>query len=208
MAVATAANFNQALTRILFTAPARNAINEHGIVSLRSLTLLGKKDIATICKICRNNGTPIPFMQQQYLEAMRYWGRDRVRLGLSITTTESLALFTLAEAHLAAATMVQEEEDSAATDRIKPTPPEKFTRVRDWLTFKETFIAYLGQINGVNNIPLSYVVRTEAAPDPAAIYESDRERRIATCPLTGRCFTKDSETVFATLKELTLTGPA
>jgi hypothetical protein len=104
--------------------------------------------------------------------------------------------------------MNQEAAELAIKDGHKPTIPDKFMKVSSWMTFKESFVAHLDQLRGSNMVPLSYVVRTDHNPNPAAIYDTDRDRRMATVPLTGHDFNKDNETVFAILKELTMSGPA
>jgi len=197
------APFRAALGRILLSAEVQTAIINQGITSISSLTLIGDDGIKSICKIIRDDDIVVPFMQQQYLVAMRFWGRDRIRLGLPIDPV----LFTLAEAQAAALLMVQEEQEIAAKDTIKPVPPDKFTKASGWLSFREALVAYLSQVKGVNRIPLSYVIRDDEQPDPDAVYENDRERRIATVPLQGHDFRQDSESVFAIIKELTLQGP-
>lgn len=203
MAAITNTDFRDALQRIFFDVDAQNAIVEQGVESIRHLVLLGADGIKTICKICRDSETNIPFMQQHYLEAMRFWGKDRLRLGLPVDA----ALFTLAQAEDAALRMVQEAEEIASKDAVKPTVPDKFSKPTGWLVFKETLLAYLGQLKGVNRIPLVYVVRVDNAFPPGTLPDTERERRIALVPLVGTDYRTDNETVFAIIKELTLQGP-
>jgi hypothetical protein len=84
--------FRAALARINFDAPAINAIVAQGIDSVLNLTLLPSDGIKLVCKIVREDEVNITLMMQIYLEAFRYWGIDRNRLGLS----NDAALFTIA----------------------------------------------------------------------------------------------------------------
>lgn len=197
------APFRAALGRIHLSAEVQTAIISQGINSIMSLTLIGDDGIKSICKIIRDDEIVIPFMQQQYLVAMRFWGRDRLRLGLPIDPVH----FTLAEAQQAALLMIQEEQELAVRDTVKPVPPDKFTRATNWLVFREALVAYLSQLKGINRIPLNYVIRDDEHPNPDAVYDNERERRIATVPLHGHDFRQDCESVFAIIKELTLQGP-
>ena len=66
--------FKAALTRILFTNKAAEALIGEGITSLVELTSLTSEDIKTLCKVIREDAdNKITFMNQKYLNAMRVW---------------------------------------------------------------------------------------------------------------------------------------
>ena len=88
MAAAEAVAFRAALGRIGFTIPAQNAISmEQGLTTIDSLALPGKNEVKHVCKIAHEepNPIPVPFMQGQLLDVMRYWVKTRIRLGRPTT---------------------------------------------------------------------------------------------------------------------------
>ena len=74
-----------ALGHIGFTPSAQDALVHQGFMVITELIVLGKDDVKGICKIihAEPNPVPIPFMQQQMFEAMHYWVKTHLCLGLS-----------------------------------------------------------------------------------------------------------------------------
>jgi hypothetical protein len=102
------------------------------------------------------------------------------------------------------ATMALIEKDE---DVIVEAPAEYKTRTK-WKAFKEGSIAYLNCIKGSHNIPLAYVIRDNAIPQPNQAYQSDHHRMIAIAPLAGPEYEEDNGKVFDLLKSWTINGPA
>jgi len=44
-----------------------------------------------------------------------------------------------------------------------------------WKAFKEGVIAFFNSQKGCGQIPLAYVIREEAAPNPNAIYDTEHQ---------------------------------
>jgi hypothetical protein len=73
--------------------------------------------------------------------------------------------------------------------------------------FAEAIETYLGPILGPGRIPLRYVIRRLAVPNPEAIYANDNELAVAMAPLTGDSYARDNVKVYGIIKQLVLEGP-
>jgi hypothetical protein len=104
--------------------------------------------------------------------------------------------------------MCQQMEDDARVDKEPVAKaPDKFKSATSWKIFAEALETYLGQILGLGCIPLHYIIRRLANPDPAAVYANENERGIAMAPLTGDSFIRDNVKVYGIIKQLVLEGP-
>ena len=76
----------------------------------------------------------------------------------------------------------------------------KFKDEKKWPEWEPSFVNYLSTLIGVNGVPLLYVVRLTASPDPLVNHQSFNERAIACSPLTGPTFQADAWKVHQLLK--------
>ena len=102
---------------------------ENGITSLHQLRMLSEASLTRLIKqIHRDNaegaGLAIPFMSQQYIQAMRFWAQRQHTLGMPY----DIDTFQLADAEYWLGKMQEDEEaGEAASNLIKP--PEIFKKV-------------------------------------------------------------------------------
>ena len=110
----------------------------------------------------------------------------------------------------AEATKMINELEEAEREKNQPDPklPDKFKAKTKWSVWQDAFMNYLSQVKGASGAPLAYVLQQQIIPDPAAVFATDTEELIARAPLAGDIFNRDNETVYATLKNLILEGPA
>ncbi|MGH7955276.1 MAG: hypothetical protein ACREOZ_04875, partial [Gloeomargaritales cyanobacterium] len=138
--------FRAALGRIGFDAASQNAIVSQGFTRMNDLNLVGKDDVKRICKIIKDNDNiVIAFMQQQSLEAMRYWVSSRTRRG--IDTSANLFNRDVADEQIEKM-LVDFSEASDKTDISPKTMPDKFKNEGNWTIFKDALNTYLSQIKG------------------------------------------------------------
>jgi hypothetical protein len=169
--------FQAALLRIGFGQPAIAALEINGLEVLQDLNNLDTKDLEQLLKILRA-GPPavvVPFLAQNHLNIFCFWATKRNQLNEPIDA----ALFNQASIDTYEATMALIENDD---DVIVKAPAEYKTGTK-WKAFKEGSIAYLNCIKGSHNIPLAYVIRDNAIPQPNQAYQSDHHRMIAIAPL-------------------------
>ncbi|MGH7974029.1 MAG: hypothetical protein ACREBR_00785 [bacterium] len=197
--------FRAALVRIGFDASSQNAIVSRGFTRMSDLNLVGKDDVKRICKIIKDNDNiVIAFMQQQSLEAMRYWVSSRTRRG--IDTSANLFNRDVADEQIEKM-LVDFSEASDKTDISPKTMPDKFKNEGNWTIFKDALNTYLSQIKGGDRIPLNYVIRDRDVPDPTAVYASELEHLTSTVPLSGEHYNRDNIKVYGIIKSLALEGP-
>ena len=90
----------------------------------------------------------------------------------------------------------------------KATKPDNFTKEKEWPAFETAFTGYLDSIPGSFGIPLSYVIREKATPDPDMIYPTFNKETIACAPLKGTKYQLDNKRVHRLLRGLIRGGPA
>ena len=198
--------FKAALTRILFTNKAAEALIGEGITSLGELKSLSSEDIKTLCKVIREDaGNEITFMNQKYLNAMRVWVQEKEMFNIDICAAD----FNIAVAKEYIAKMREKEEIGKDADRDAAKKPDEFEG-KDWNRFHKAIDAYLSLLKGVTGIPLIYVIRKEDhTPDINTNFANDRYGElIARAPLSGTTYGKDNHRVFQIIKGLVLKGPA
>jgi hypothetical protein len=180
--------FKAALTRILFTNKAAEALIVEGITSLGELKSLSSEDIKTLCKVIREDAdNEITFMNQKYLDAMRVWVQEKEMFNIDICAAD----FNIAVAKEYIAKMREKEE-------------------KDWNRFHKAMDAYLSLLKGVTGIPLIYVIRKEDhTPNIETNYANDRYGElIARAPLSSTTYGNDNHHVFQIIKGLVLLAPA
>ena len=194
--------FKAALTRILFTNKATEALIGEGITSLGELKSLSSEDIKTLCKVIREDADDeITFMNQKYLDAMRIWVQEKEMFNIDICAAD----FNIAIAKEYIAKMREKEEIGKDTDRDAAKKPDEFEG-KDWNRFHKAMDAYLSLLKGVTGIPLIYVIwKEDHTPDIETNYANDRYGElIARAPLSGTTYGKDNDHVFQIIKGLVL----
>jgi hypothetical protein len=196
--------FQHLLTRFGFSPPAIQGIIANGIMSTRDLIGIDSTDIENIVKIIRASTVPpmlVSYVAQKRLTVLCYWTNRRQRLGETIDELE----FT-PEAMEAFSKLMSYEQQEDETTTVKP--PTEFTVGSKWKPFKEGAIAFFNSQKGRGQIPLAYIIRNDAIPDPNDVYDTEHQRLIAVTPLQGIEFGEDNGKVFDHLKSWTLKGPA
>jgi hypothetical protein len=199
--------FRAALGRIGFTVPVQDALNEHGFTGMYGMMIYSKEQIKRVCTVIRDrpiNPLHISIEQEQLLTAMRHWVKTRVRTNRSIDAN----LFTREVAIAEAIKMVNIAEEVISEKESDVKLPEKFKISSKWIIFAEAMDTYLNRLKGQGRIPLNYVIRTLAMPEPNTTFTTEQELMIATAPLLGDQFHLDNERVYGIIKQLILEGPA
>jgi hypothetical protein len=125
-----------AFVRLGLTDVAAREFMENGVTTIHQLRVLSKDALVRLIKqIHRDNqggaGLTIPFMSQEYIQAMRFWAQRQYTLGLQFDAE----LFQLHDAYYWLEKMQEDQEaGEAADDLIKP--PESFKKVEEWLTWR------------------------------------------------------------------------
>ena len=104
--------------------------------------------------------------------------------------------------------MHQHDEEDARLDKESIAKvPDQFKTASSWKVFSEAFETYLGQMLGSDRIPLPYVIRKTAYPDPGKLYTTQQEQSIVLAPLQGTAYNRDNMQVYGLIKQLVLEGP-
>jgi hypothetical protein len=200
--------FEDALSRIGFAAPERNAlILESSCTNIAMLGILPSDQIRQICKRLRTRAVdpvPITAIQEQLLQAMRFWVAGLQRFQQIVDP----ALFTTALALNQAQVMQQALEDEARVDKeVVAKAPYKFKNASKWKVFAEAMETYLMQLYRSGKVPLNYEIRPDTVAIPGAVYPTEQARMVALAPLNGSSFQRDNAKVYGIIKQLVLEGP-
>jgi hypothetical protein len=200
--------FEDALGRIGFAAPEPNAfILESGCTNIAMSGILPSDQIRQICKRLRTRAVdpvPITAIQEQLLQAMRFWVAGLQRLQQIVDP----ALFTTALALNQAQVMQQALEDEARADKeVVAKAPDKFKNASNWKVFAEAMETYLMQLYGSGKVPLNYVIRPDTVATPGAVYPTEQARMVTLAPLNGSSFQRDNAKVYGIINQLVLEGP-
>jgi len=151
---------------------------ENGVTSIHQLCVLSKDSLVRLIKqIHRDNqggaGLTIPFMSQEYIQALRFWAQRQHTLGLPY----DVETFQLYDAYYWLEKMQEDQEaGEAADDLIKP--PEVFKKVEEWIPWSETFLTYTRSKKGKNNaMPMAYVIREHNVATPDMVFPTELDER-------------------------------
>jgi len=197
-----------AFIRLGLTDVAAREFMENGITSSHQLRMLTEATLTRLIKqIHRDNaggaGLAIPFMSQQYIQAMRFWAQRQHTLGMPY----DVETFQLADAEYWLEKMQENEEaGEAAGDLIKP--PEIFKKIEEWLTWSEQFLTYTRTKKGKNNgTPIAYVIREHNIPTPDMTFPTETDEKIGRALLIGPLYNADNADMYDLLKSLSGNGP-
>jgi len=220
MAAATA-SLNNYLTGTLGLTNALAArINEQGISSFDELKEATDKDIKAICQHLRKPGgvlpnpaydptnvvpgipptipdvgIQVPFMTEKHLKLLAYYLRHLER------TQKPMAAATASMARLIIVGRIKEREE---TEKDEPTPkvPDKLEKVSKVRKMIEDLDDHFSKRRGTSGVFLTYVIRIEEDPDPAAVYATDDDEMISRAPLTGQYYQQDKVVVWDVIRSV------
>jgi hypothetical protein len=204
MAQVAELDFRALLQRFGFSQESLQALVDNGVRTTADLTGLVADDIENIVKIIRASRTPpmlVSYLAQKRLTILTFWVNRCKRLGEPIQATD----FTVPIAEAASKLMALEDQEDDTTAVKAPT---EFVNGMKWKAFKEGAIAFFNSQKGRGRIPLAYVIRDDATPDPNTRFDTEHQRVIAITPLQGMEYGEDNGKVFDHLKSWTLKGPA
>ena len=135
------------------------------------------------------------------VQALSWFVNDRFNRGLAVDIAEYEANpdICIENAALAAD---HSKDTSTVADK-----PEKFS-YKEWISWEESFEAYLESCTGVNGAPLSYIIRKDLPAGTQWNSLDAMEQRVHTPPLQGFAFDIDTKTVLTYLKELCISTDA
>lgn len=181
---------------------------ENGVTDVHQLRNISTEALARLIKQIQHDnhggaGLTIPFMSQEYIQAMLFWINRQHSLGLPYDAeafNRHDAIFWMEKMR------EQAEAEDVAKDLVKA--PEVFKKEMDWLPWSKTLIAYLRSQKRVNNTaPLAYVIREHNIPTPDMLFTNDIDEKIGRTMLAGLQYAADNATVYDLLKSLAGSGP-
>ena len=175
-----------AFIRLGLTDVAAREFMENGVTDVHQLRSLSSEALARLIKLIQRDrdggaGLIIPFMSQEYIQAMLFWTHRQYSLGLPYDAEA----FNREDAVYWMEKMREKKEaDDAAEDLIKA--PEIFKKDTDWQVWSENFITYARSKKGVNNAaPLAYILRDHMVPTVDMIFTNDTDEKIGRTMLAG-----------------------
>ncbi len=208
------ASLRLAFGRIGLNPQTQEALVLQGLVTINDLSMFRSEDMIHLCKAVRSDAKGrrfpvgeeimIPYVHQQKLEAMVYWAKEQMKLGITLSAND----FTARVANQIRTKMMTDADEKLSRGSTAPTLPEKFLKATQWTIFREAFTTYLGNTKGANNVELSYLIRPPGAPVAGIAYADERERAIAITPHSGDAHQRDAIRLWDILKPLVLEGPA
>ncbi len=142
----------------------------------------------------------IGLQRMKKLKAVIYWAKDRHRTDMPVTidinvdtpeakTTFLKGLVTSTERHF-----IREEARDSLETRAKNASPGKLKDEGKWEAWEGALRVMLGILQGVNHVPLSYVIREDEHED-GAVYDNFVDECIARASLEGPHFNADARQV-------------
>jgi hypothetical protein len=174
-------------------------------ITIKELETMGK-ELSTRSVASRKLTIGLPRMRK--LKATIHWAQDRLRIDMpvtiatSINTPEAKATFLAEIADSADRHKIRDNSRDSLETRAKNASPGKLKDESKWDQWEGALIIMLGILQGVNNVPLSYVIREEEHED-GMVYETFIDQCIARASLTGPHFDADSRQVHQLLQSLT-----
>ena len=200
-------DFRGVLEQILrFTVNQANTLINEGYDTAIELKFWSPEDVKTWA----SNKTKLPATRGgcgfgdprvKSLQAFAFWATDMHRRGLPLNLEDFDAAMLVAYKE-----MVRVERAKRDLDAKVPLP-EVLDNKADWEHWELSLMNHLQSKNGIDNIPLSYIIRPENRPgaDDASTPEEIRKTDlIHNAPLTGPAFDTDTDIVFGIIESLTI----
>lgn len=151
----------------------------------------------------------IGFQRLKKLKAVIHWAKDRQRIGMpasvEIGTSEVIAK-AIFLTELAASTerqIIREQSRDSLAARSKDASPGKLKDEGKWEQWEGSLTVMLGILQGVNGVPLSYVIR-ETEHEDGDVYDNFIDECISRARLDGPQFAADARLVHELLQSLTI----
>ena len=186
---------------------------QHGLISLKELTLFSKKDLEKFSKSVLCNKSPnatnnnwFPVKAQLNLQYLHLWGILCKMCGVPLDCNNwDMAV------EMPKLVNRKRELDACNKNKSEINDPAKLKSMKEWDRFHEALISYLRTRRGANSIPLAYIVRPQATStlaDYQTDYDNKDERYIWCTVLSGPLYKADNKVVWELLKCLLLNGDA
>lgn len=180
-----------------------------GLSHFSELKSFKEKDIQDIAesfsKRTANDGRYLfGIRRTRLLIGLIHWVQDFARVGENPNIYQYIGeadhFRTALQVALDRADVRKIELEQSDTVSKKAADPGKFKDIRKWPEREPSFVNYLSTIQGVNDVPLLYVVREQAVPEADAVYQSFNEKAIASAPLQSPMFQAVARKVHQLLK--------
>ena len=141
----------------------------------------------------------------QKLKALVHWVQDFRRISQDPTITSMTGNEFLAALDVAAQRAKVRTQHSKDSDVMsKDASPGPLKSERDWVDWEPKFTNYCSVLQGVNGVPLSYVIRPNDEPPLADTeYASFLDKTVSCAPLQGSFFDADKQVVHQALLSFT-----
>ncbi len=204
-AMAEAAEIDMILLYCGFTDPQQRLdISRDGFVGYADMNILREKDVSELAKAFAdrtqaNGRITFGLRRQNLLKSTIHWVQDFRRISRTPTLNAIADVedfrAKIQTARERASVRKSRTEDSSSS---QAADPGKCKGSKGWLVWSRALKNYLSTILGQDGVPLSYIIREEAAPDYELENEidCDYEQLTVDCaPLTGTIFSADAKTV-------------
>ena len=205
----------QILHWVGFTDAQANRIYADSIQTYDDLLMASEKDIFNISKdyAGRPTGTRINFGNRRIkrLKAVVHWTQDHRRTS-RVPTVESMNQvdFNAALDITLERACVREQLKTDSSTKAAEATPGPLQSESKWIDWESKFINYLSSLMGIDNVPLSYVIRENKDPPAAGTttYANFVEETIACAPLEGAFYQADRSTVHQAIVSFTTGLPS
>jgi hypothetical protein len=150
----------------------------------------------------------IGLQRMKKLKAIIHWARDRHRIDMpatidpSVDTTEAKTTFLEELVSSTERHYIREQDRDSVETRAKNASPGKLKDEGKWEAWEGALRVMLGILQGVNHVPLSYVIREDEHED-GAVYDNFVDECIARARLDGPHFNADARQVHQIIQSLT-----
>jgi len=172
----------------------RNEWISEGMTDMNSVTSIRPSEVYKVAKKIESRSNTVQGQGNvRKVKAFIRWCLARTSMGMVLDSRE----FTAAEMNrvLAQVTIEEDEKDAG----IEPAENTVKFRPAKWVAWKLGFQTALRQIRGVNNLPLSYVIRDQGIPPNFMTLHPDEQRQYMV-QLAGPQYSSDNKTVWSRLK--------
>ena len=184
----------------------RAAIADDGFESYDDMQSLTEKDVSALAKGFADRTSVAQgriifgLRRTNLLKATINWAQDfrRVSRAVSLDGVVDGAAFRVLIETAKQRSQIRKHNAEESDGLSKAADPGKLKRQKDWIAWSRGLKNYLSTKQGQNGVPLSYIIRENAAPDYALELEADfdfEQLTIDCAPLTGLVFKTDARKV-------------
>jgi hypothetical protein len=156
-----------------------------------------------------NRKVSIGLQRMKKLKGVIFWAKDRLKIDMPVTVDSGFdnatakAIFLAELSASTARHFIRERTRDSQETRAKNASPGKLKDEGKWDKWEGGLIIMLGILQGVNDVPLSYVIREEEHKD-GDVYDNFVDKSIARAKLEGPEFDADARLVHQLLQSLTI----